>query len=719
MPRRECYVVVEDFQKQQRRYAKRDNYFESVLLPMIKEGDWSKLKEMPVAFDAEGNSVIKFGDNEWPFAKYFKTEGVVQNFEFSLLDDKEAVLSIDAVRLKAEQSLGNELKCFVIAAMHYTPKTLAISTIRGYLNSMKDLASAMLHNEVYTFEGLTLKGVRELMTLGLDMTRESISSLNFLNVTHEYLPFAMDFDVVATVSNVGAEVRQPQQYMVLPPRIYMSLLEGFSSIVNEMYKYRDDIEAASRQVVGYYERCRNRTLTSIREGRSNPAYILNDYEKCITFFEEEGVSLVDNMEDKRWEAVWHKMGMSVVIPEWYRDEFCCAIGDKVFENPAKLRNYLFELDNQCKYICLALSGMRVDELYRSSPVHGTQTVKIGGQKIHLLTTRQSKVSLNTQTKDDVYVTTEVGYKAFHILNAIHAPIRERFREEKGRMFGSVSNIASRCYAVSKHALGGSIQKVSKNSVVSLVLTQDDMKYLRISDPSQDKYTEGDEFVIHNHSLRRSLAYYLIGFELLSFPQLKQQFSHYSMAMTRWYAKNASSFKKMHDEIENERVIQQADVFARIFGKMANNERIAGGKGKAVIKEIAKQGPNYFEERDNRRKLSKLYWEKEIRGKTAHIHAIAPGMYCTNEQCSMRINIELAECADCAFDYIEDAAYAETARIDAMRNLLLAEETSALNKGLASMYVMRIKAAEKIMDDLEYGYEPFQFPEAASNLLKVS
>lgn len=59
---------------------------------------------------------------------------------------------------------------------------------------------------------------------------------------------------------------------------------------------------------------------------------------------------------------------------------------------------------------------------------------------------------------------------------------------------------------------------------------------------------------------------------------------------------------------------------------------------------------------------------------------------------MRINIDLSECVDCAFDYIQDAAYAETSRMDAMRNLLLAEETGVLNRGLASKFIMQIRAA---------------------------
>ena len=78
---------------------------------------------------------------------------------------------------------------------------------------------------------------------------------------------------------------------------------------------------------------------------------------------------------------------------------------------------------------------------------------------------------------------------------------------------------------------------------------------------------------------------------------------------------------------------------------------------------------------------------------------------------MRISIELAECAECEHDYIEFATYAEELRLEASRALLLAEELNELTDGLATKLTMDIRAAERIMSDLGYPFEPFKMPAA--------
>lgn len=58
-------------------------------------------------------------------------------------------------------------------------------------------------------------------------------------------------------------------------------------------------------------------------------------------------------------------------------------------------------------------------------------------------------------------------------------------------------------------------------------------------------------------------------------------------MTRWYARYADSFAKMQREIEAERLDQQSEIMARIYNKIANKERIGGGKAKVVADNMAK------------------------------------------------------------------------------------------------------------------------------------
>ncbi|MBF4318485.1 integrase, partial [Vibrio anguillarum] len=156
----------------------------------------------------------------------------------------------------------------------------------------------------------------------------------------------------------------------------------------------------------------------------------------------------------------------------------------------------------------------------------------------------------------------------------------------------------------------------------------------------------------------------IGYELLDYPQLKQQLGHISMAMTKWYARNSWSFKKIYTEVQNMRNAKCSQLIARLYSKLANKERLAGGLGTGLVRDTMKDR-NYFSKAENQRKLDATYWEEQIKTGKVHIHAIGQGMYCTKRTCAMRASIDLSECVGCAWDIIEDALTAESLRMTAM------------------------------------------------------
>lgn len=80
----------------------------------------------------------------------------------------------------------------------------------------------------------------------------------------------------------------------------------------------------------------------------------------------------------------------------------------------------------------------------------------GQEVIYFLSTLQSKISPNSQTKDDTFVTTEVGYRSFHVLNAIHSPFRKKFEEENSNcMFANLVEYLF-CKPVTKEGIGKSL-----------------------------------------------------------------------------------------------------------------------------------------------------------------------------------------------------------------------------------------------------------------------
>ena len=256
----------------------------------------------------------------------------------------------------------------------------------------------------------------------------------------------------------------------------------------------------------------------------------------------------------------------------------------------------------------------------------------------------------------------------------------------------------------------------------LALTNGDLIDLKVSDPNLS-FNVGDDYNFSGHQLRRSFAYYLIGFELCAYPQLKQQFSHVSMAMTRHYAKNASKFQKIRKKKENlahaideERIDQKAQVYLNIYKKLANKERVAGGKGKEFAKNMMKAKRNLFKDKVDDDMLSLNYWKKQIRDQKRHIHAVAPGIYCTSTGCSLRTQVNLLECVDCKNDYIVDAVFAESKRKEAEINMLWDIVHDELTPQTASEAYIKITAAERIMKDLGINFEPVELPQQAKDLL---
>jgi uncharacterized protein (UPF0216 family) len=196
-----------------------------------------------------------------------------------------------------------------------------------------------------------------------------------------------------------------------------------------------------------------------------------------------------------------------------------------------------------------------------------------------------------------------------------------------------------------------------------------------------------------------------------------------MAMTRHYAKNASKFQKIRQkkktlahEIDEERIDQKARVYLNIYQKLANKERVAGGKGKEFAKNMMKTDRNLFKDKVDNEMLSLNYWRKQIRTQNRHIHAVAPGIYCTSTTCGLRTLVNLMECVDCKNDYILDAVFAEAKRKEAEIHMLYDIENNELTPQTASESYIKVQAAERIMDDLDINYEPVIFPDEVKSLL---
>ncbi len=697
------------------------DYLQEVLLPALKSGDWEELDKM-VVYQDELKTIL-FGEDVWEFTKSAYKGRRKASLYFSI--EREQGENVIEFR-QNYRLLINQMKCVALSELWFSSREISLTAIKAKVNILRNNIAQIVKHGVTSFEELDQEHLEILVDKGcFELSKQEVfKGMNALPALKGLLPYQVNFPRLNhKMFNVRPD--EAEAKLVIPPRIYFKALKEYSDEITAAYGLRDEIENATEKMLSSYELELKNHLLRIRNGASyspRSGYV-KQWKLFTQALDNEGVALVDKGKDPRWMKIYTSLEIKLDIGKWLSSHFKVSIAGTSY-GWAAFKRYLTILNAKAAWLCLALSGMRVDELYMISPVHGAQKKafdkngcesEAGKEIIHFLTTRQSKITLNSQTKNDVFVTTEAGWKAFYVLNAIHTPYRTRFAEkDTHRMFANMTTSVSK--PVGTNALNKAIRTKFNEDNFEFVLTAEDIGYLKVSDPTQASFKIGDKFHFTAHQTRRSLAYYLIGYELCSFPALKQQLSHLSMAMTRWYARNAYSFEQLYSEIRSERIIQKAEIFARIYQKIANGERIAGGKGQAMITEISREGESYFENGVNKRKLSVDYWVDQLTNGKAHLHAVAPGMYCTNTQCSMRINIDLSECVDCEYDFIENAVYAESSRIDAMRNIELLNECNELNSSSATKYFMQVKAAETILDDLGFEHEKFKFEDDVLSLV---
>lgn len=694
-----------------------ENYYRGILLPLMLDGDWRRVENLTALKIPDGR-IITFREDIWDISWFTQPENIKLLFT---LDGK-----------KLERNITNELKAVVLALCYTGSSEYDFVYLSQVLNRLKNIAEKMLSIGLNSFSQLTMDNLRALAQRYPELLSNpnNVGALNILLHNYDGLPFKLYFSKL-TQKRLGITYTEQQQHLVIPPRIYTELMKQLPSDIKKILPYLTQLESEVKRMIEIEQKFKLYKISRLREGKVKPHVLFgrDNVIKVIQEFENQGVKLVDYFEtDKQSPDLWMTVFNSI-RPDmkssltayarsevWSYDAF--VVGDITCKSIADFKVFLMELDTKCKTLCLLLSGMRTDELHSMHPDYGAQSYEYNGQTIHVFCTRQSKITRGTQTKEDMFVTTQTGHDAFRVLTTIHRPLLKMVENPTGYFVSLKETTYPKTLTKASWRILLSSQLnlwIDKN--LSAVLTSEDIGFIRATTPSNTSQEKTGRYKFNCHQTRRSFAFYMIGFELMAFPQLKQQLSHLSSAMTRHYANNATYWGALRLEIQSESVRQKSTLLAQVYQRIANQERIAGGKAKALHKIAG--GSNFFERSDNNRMLEATYWAELIKNGKQHIHAIAPGMYCTNSQCDMRINVTLEECVDCEFDIIMDGMYAEGKRVNATRNLALLEEQGELTYDIAIQLAMQIKSCEAILRDLGIAYEPVTLPKIVTDIFVES
>lgn len=701
------------------------NYLTDILKPAIKKGNWDVFEELDIGFDENGQSLGKIKDNDaWknlqPFFTPTATKASTLNFS---LDGKVI-----------ERNIQNELKALILKMLWVSPVEHSFDSLCQTLVVLKKFAKPLLGDGLNSLSYVDVDRITSWIqreVIDIDFRREkNYAPINKLFTEGRGLPFTVGFKGVINPQTLGLTPYPALQYPVIPQRLFYQALDESENLINYLYDNLNLVEELANFLVDFEDNIYNGYAKYLHLSLSvrsvgKEVWRLDDgnQKSKNNKFKSEFKSLESPSEAEILQLL--KDTQPKVHSSFY--EHCYpgstfTLGSITVTTPTQAQALLKELSGGCLWGLMARSGMRTDEAYHLHTVNGCVAEVISGQVIYLLNTSLSKTVKGMQAKQDEFVTTEIGKKAFEVLNTIHNPLRNKhtssnaFFHKFKEGFGVI-----RKKSISRHAQFW----FNKTLSTELELTEYDIKDLRISDPNHG-FELGQKFHFSCHQLRRSFAYYLIGYELLSFPQLKQQYGHLSLAMTRHYARYASKFQKirkrnstskdLHNIVYRERIKQKSQLYLKIYNKFANKERVAGGKGKDFTKRVLELGHVAFQDKTQNDMLTIEYWENVLKKGHRHIHVVAPGLYCTSRNCSLRTQVNLIECVDCKNDYIVDTVYAEAMRKEAEIFMYYDIEHGELTPQSAAESYIKITAAERIMSDLGIDYEPVSIPQEVKHLL---
>ncbi|NOI78598.1 site-specific integrase [Vibrio coralliilyticus] len=699
------------------------NYLMDVLKPAIERGDWNELESLDIGFTVTGESLGKIGDDDaWRKLQPHFDPKAKKPFTIDFTLDGKVI----------ERNLKNQLKTLLLKMMWLSPHDHSVNTLWEALKDLKKVIAPLLNEGFNTLSALDFDRLETWALTGfsdIDFEREPIyTGLNRLYKEARGLPFEVSLTKKLNASDFGLVIKEAQQYTVTPQRLYYLGLQKSEELINEAYALRNELEQLVEYIATYFDKAYEGYAKYLA---SNESVLKNgkiqwylgkqkSTKKRTLAFQEAYVALHSPNEEETLALIrLHKPEVKNEYIDRFHTERKLTIGQWTITNLREAQSLFKTLNGGCLWGLMARTGMRADEMYDLSTAQGCTTETIDRQKIHVIHANLSKTTKGSQSKQDEFVTTEVGMKAYEVLQALHTPLRKRHPSSQS-FFHKIKEDFSE---INIEQLGRHYKDWFEDAMgEELALTNEDIIDLKTSDPNLS-FEVGKNYEFTGHQLRRSFAYYLIGFELCSFPQLKQQFSHVSMAMTRHYAKNASKFQKIRQkkktlahEIDEERIDQKARIYLSIYQKLANKERVAGGKGKEFAKNMMKTDRSLFKDKVDNDMLSLNYWKKQIRTQNRHIHAVAPGVYCTSTTCGLRTLVNLMECVDCKNDYIVDAVFAEAKRKEAEIHMLYDIENNELTPQTATESYIKVQAAERIMDDLGIDYEPVIFPDEVKNLL---
>ena len=390
-------------------------------------------------------------------------------------------------------------------------------TLYSVLTDLKKVITPLLNEGYNTLSALDFDRLETWALTSLtdiDFEREKIyNGLNHLYKEARGLPFEVSLNKKLTASDFGLAIKEAQQYTVIPQRLYYLGLQRSEALISEAYALRDELESLAEYIATYFAKANEgyaKYLVSdeARLKNANTQWYLAKSSKGnkqrTLAFQEAFAALHSPSEEETLALIHlHKPEIHSLYIDKFHLERKLTIGQWTITNLREARSLFKKLNGSCLWGLMARTGMRADEMYDLHTVQGCTTEIIERQKIHVIHANLSKTAKGTQSKQDEFVTTEIGMKAYEVLQALHAPLR-KLHPDSQAFFHKLKEDRSE---ITKTQLGKHSQAWFKNAMgEELALTNEDIIDLKTSDPNLS-FEVGDDYEFSGHQLRRSFAYY--------------------------------------------------------------------------------------------------------------------------------------------------------------------------------------------------------------------
>lgn len=674
---------------------------------------WDELDRVIICTNKFGEVTARFGDDVWDCSAYASDQGTDRNqraFYFGYLTQSDYLLRqvkliIYGWLYEQGHNSGARCKLSTLASRFNTGIKKILVVLEE--NNISDISSLTEPETWRLVEDSLAK--RKLSKRTLELAFTGLRSIENLS---RWLPF--EFEIPLNVNRELAKKLacqtklESKQTLAIPQSIANLIFGEALKLVEIAWPYRWKLAQLDRDLQSNYD-----------AGRAIVDYKINTGIWQWLSNESDPVAYAKTYTEEINKATPRRQ--REIIQQALADTPLLPVGEKSLDGTWFSR-WRSSLQSACFICCGAFTGMRVSELFELRS-NSFSTYTFEGQVYHSVRAATHKLAAGKKTEE--WLASPVVEKAIDLADALSSSSREQLlmvaahttnESQRDQLIKVSSNLWLTQHQrknlpklISRTKWNDRLRKFSKD--VGAKVTKASLAEARQLNPRDngaidDKIELGKPWPLITHQFRRTFACFSIRNNLGNSIALKQQFKHVNLRMTEWYGNGALEARLSDVQFDSElkNILNEVAIESTThayFNWFNGSEPLSGSFGKAILA-MREDIPIIYSSWDS---LYRLVKENRL---TLHgtLHS-----YCKNGyDCDMEGIVNPAFCVDCktggSVIDIEKAKWWQKRHFDIVSYMRNSQHLS-LNE--YAHCITQVRAAEKVMDELDLSYEAYEHP----------